>query len=91
MKTKKKYRHIYSYVCLNCGKTRKTYNFDRFKNEICTLCEGKKVPENQLNLFGVEIKLDPTVPENSFRVNERAAFGLKVIQRERKIIGGQSA
>lgn len=91
-KNKKKYRHIYSYVCLNCGKTRKTYSFNRFKNEICTICEGKKVPENQLNLFGVKIKTDPTIPENEIRVVERANFGVDPSLRKRDgIIGGQNA
>lgn len=49
---KKKYRHIYPYICAGCGKRRLAFAFARAKKKECTNCEDKRyVDENQAQLF----------------------------------------
>lgn len=46
----KSYRKVYPYQCTNCGKHRIAFLFARASGKLCSKCEPKVVPENQLAL-----------------------------------------
>lgn len=50
-KTERTWRRINPYFCLNCGKKRYSFKFNRAKERICTKCGQKVENENQKTLF----------------------------------------
>lgn len=47
----KKWRHVYPYTCLSCGKDRIAFKHERAAAQICTRCESTQPHKDQGRLF----------------------------------------
>lgn len=47
----KKWRRVYPYICVNCGKSRVAYSFPRAIAKICRMCEPKPMNPDQAVLL----------------------------------------
>lgn len=47
----RRWRHVYPYICIGCGKKRIAFMHDRAAAQICTRCEIPKEDARQGKLF----------------------------------------
>lgn len=69
----RKWRRINPYICSQCGKPRYSFIFNRAKEKICRSCARNQVPENQPDLFGFKVKLNPDIPKDKIVVGHDSA------------------
>lgn len=53
--TKIRYRRAYIYVCITCGKKRKTLVFSRYVKKVCMKCKRSAIVAGQEPLFKSDI------------------------------------
>lgn len=72
----KQWRRLYTFACKTCKRTRaQTIRWKICQAGRCRVCRGSaKVSENQLELFGMPVVVDPNMEGKDWKIEPAAMF-----------------